>query len=59
MTDETAPQPTCDDPAELTPVAPDSAHWMARCGCGRVVCESGSYDDAVSALDKHRNQEDT
>jgi hypothetical protein len=50
----TTPQPTCDDPAELTPVATDSTQWMARCGCGGLVCESGSYDEATTALDNHR-----
>lgn len=51
--------PTCDDPAELAPVAMDSNLWRSTCGCGQVTCESGSYDDAMAALDTHRPQSPT
>lgn len=32
----------------------DDGSWSSRCNCLTVCCESGTYDEAVDALDTHR-----
>lgn len=33
----------------------DDGSWFARCHCGELACESGTYDEAIQALDAHRS----
>jgi hypothetical protein len=42
-----------EDPAEIG-TNPTTMLFRARCGCGQVVLESGTYDEAVEALTTHR-----
>jgi hypothetical protein len=28
--------------------------YYSRCHCGKVTCESGTYDEALEALEDHR-----
>lgn len=42
-----------DTPAEIG-VNPNTMLMYARCNCGKTVLDSGSYDEAVQALDAHR-----
>jgi hypothetical protein len=32
----------------------DDGRWMSRCNCLTVTCASGTYDEAVAALEAHR-----
>lgn len=48
----TAPTPSCDRPASVG--TNPNGTWYARCGCGVVVCESGTYEEANAALAEHR-----
>jgi hypothetical protein len=36
----------------------DDGTWRTICGCGKVCCESGTYEQAAEALDAHRNPEE-
>lgn len=42
-------------PADIGLVGGDV--WYARCGCTETVCAGGTYEEAVAALDAHRNPE--
>lgn len=32
----------------------DDGSFFSRCHCGTVTCASGTYDEAVNALEEHR-----
>lgn len=34
--------------------APD--RWYGKAGCGLIVCENGTYEEANEAVVQHRNQ---
>lgn len=32
----------------------DDGSWLSRCNCLTVTCESGTYEEALEALNAHR-----
>jgi hypothetical protein len=36
----------------------DDNTWFSRCHCGEVTCASGTYEEAVAALEVHRAPEE-
>jgi len=34
----------------------DDGSWFSRCNCLTVTCESGTYEEALDALNAHRTE---